>query len=48
MGWVWYLLASLIFACFANRVNNRTVGLAAGVVLTVLGVAMVILDYWVK
>ena len=40
--------ASLISARFANRVNNRTVGLVTGVVLTVLGVAMIILNYWVK
>ena len=40
--------ASLVSARFANRVNNRTVGLVTGVVLTVLGVAMIILNYWVK
>ena len=40
--------ASLISARFANRVNNRMVGLVTGVVLTVLGVAMIILNYWVK
>ena len=39
--------ASLVSARFANRVNNRTVGLVTGVVLTVLGVAMIILNYWV-
>ena len=39
--------ASLVSARFANRVNNRTVGLVTGVVLTVMGVAMIILNYWV-
>ena len=38
--------ASLLSARFANRVKNRTVGLVTGVVLTVLGVAMIILNYW--
>ena len=40
-------VTSLVSARFANRVNNRTVGLVTGVVLTVLGVAMIILNYWV-
>ena len=40
--------ASLVSARFANRVNNRTVGLVTGVVLTVMGIAMIILNYWVK
>lgn len=39
--------ASLASARFANRVNNRTVGLVTGVVLTVLGVAMIVLNYFV-
>jgi hypothetical protein len=39
-------LASLVSARFANRVNNRTVGLVTGAVLTVLGGAMLILNYW--
>ena len=39
--------ASLVSARFANRVKNRTVGLVTGVVLTVLGIAMIILNYWV-
>lgn len=39
--------ASLISARFANRVNNRTVGLVTGAVLTVLGAAMIILNYFV-
>ena len=40
--------ASLVSARFANRVKNRTVGLVTGVVLTVMGVAMIILHYWMK
>jgi len=39
-------LASVVSARFANRVNNRTVGLVTGAVLTVLGAAMIILNYW--
>ena len=39
--------ASLVSARFANRVKNRTVGLVTGVVLTVLGVGLIILNYWV-
>lgn len=38
--------ASLISARFANRVDNRTVGLVTGAVLTVLGFFMLILNYW--
>ncbi len=38
-------LASLISAKFANYVSNRTIGLATGVVLTVLGATMLILNY---
>lgn len=38
--------ASLISAGFANRVSNRTVGLVTGVVLTVLGAALIGLHYW--
>lgn len=38
--------ASLVSAQFANRVKNRTVGLVTGVVLTLLGVAMLMLNYW--
>ena len=38
--------ASLISAQFANRVRNRTVGLVTGVVLTILGAAMLCLNYW--
>ena len=37
--------ASLISAHFANRVKNRTIGLVTGVVLTVLGAAMITLNY---
>lgn len=39
-------VASLVSARFANRVKNRTVGLVTGAVLTVLGAAMLILNYW--
>ena len=39
--------ASLISARFANRVKNRTVGLVTGVVLTILGASMIILNYFV-
>ena len=38
--------ASLISAQFANRVKNRTIGLVTGTVLTMLGAAMLILNYW--
>ena len=38
--------ASLISAQFANRVKNRTIGLVTGAVLTVLGAAMLILNFW--
>ena len=38
--------ASLISARFANRVKNRTVGIVTGAVLTLLGAAMLILNYW--
>ena len=38
--------ASLVSARFANRVNNRTVGLVTGAVLTVLGGAMLLLYFW--
>ena len=39
--------ASLVSARFANRVSNRTIGLVTGAVLTVLGAAMIVLNYWV-
>ena len=39
--------ASLISARFANRVSNRTIGLATGIVLTLLGAAMIVLNYFV-
>jgi hypothetical protein len=39
-------VSSLVSARFANRVNNKTVGLVTGAVLTVLGGAMLILNYW--
>ena len=39
-------VSSLVSARFANRVSNRTIGLATGVVLTILGASMIILNYW--
>lgn len=39
-------ISSLFSAQFANKVSNRTVGLVTGVVLTVLGAAMIILKYF--
>ncbi|MCR5165969.1 MAG: TSUP family transporter [Oscillospiraceae bacterium] len=39
-------ISSLVSARFANRVNNRTVGLVTGAVLTILGASMLILNYW--
>lgn len=38
--------ASLASARFANRVKSRTVGLLTGAVLTFLGAAMLILNFW--
>lgn len=38
-------LFSIVSARFANKVSNRTVGLVTGVVLTILGAAMIILNY---
>ncbi|MCD8107015.1 MAG: TSUP family transporter [Oscillospiraceae bacterium] len=38
--------ASLISAKFANKVNNKTVGRVTGVILTVLGAAMIYLNYF--
>ena len=38
--------ASLVSARFANRVKSRTVGLVTGLVLTVLGAAMLLLRFW--
>ena len=38
--------ASLVSARFANRVDDRTVGRVTGVVLTVLGAALILLHYW--
>ena len=37
---------SLVSARFANKVDNRTVGLVTGGVLTILGGIMIILHYW--
>ena len=39
-------VTSLVSAQFANKVTNRIVGLVTGAVLTVLGAAMIILNYW--
>ena len=39
-------VSSLVSAQFANRVKSRTVGLVTGAVLTVLGAAMLILNFW--
>ena len=39
-------VSSLGSAKFANRVKNRTVGLVTGAVLTVLGISMLILNFW--
>ncbi|MCD7807376.1 MAG: sulfite exporter TauE/SafE family protein [Lachnospiraceae bacterium] len=38
--------ASLISAQFANRVNSKTVGRVTGVILTILGAAMIYLNYF--
>lgn len=38
-------ITSIASAQFANKVSNRTVGLVTGVVLTLLGAAMIILNY---
>jgi len=38
-------LSSLFSARFANRVKNRTMGLVTGAVLTILGAAMICLNY---
>ena len=38
--------SSLVSAQFANRVRSRTVGLVTGAVLTILGGAMLILNFW--
>ena len=38
--------ASLLSARFANRVDNRTVGLVTGVILTAMGALLIVLHYW--
>ena len=38
--------ASLWSARFANRVDNRAVGLSTGAILTVMGALLIILNYW--
>ena len=37
---------SLASARFANRVDNKTIGLVTGVILTMLGATMIVLRYW--
>lgn len=37
---------SLFSARFANRVNNRTIGLVTGVLLTVMGAGLIVLHYF--
>ena len=39
--------SSLISAKFANRVKPRTIGIVTGIVLTILGAAMIILNYFI-
>lgn len=39
-------LSSMVSAQFANKVDNRIVGLVTGAILTVLGAFMLILNYW--
>lgn len=39
-------IASLVSAQFANKVSSRTVGIITGVVLTILGAMMILLNYW--
>ena len=39
-------VATAASARFANRVDSRTVGLVTGVVLTLLGAALILLHYW--
>lgn len=39
-------ISALASAKFANRVKNRTVGLVTGAILTILGISMIILNYW--
>ena len=38
--------ASLFSARFANRVDNRTVGLVTGAILTAMGALLIVLHYW--
>ncbi|MCH5257931.1 MAG: sulfite exporter TauE/SafE family protein [Lachnospiraceae bacterium] len=38
-------IASSVSAQFANRVNNRTVGLVTGFVLTIMGAVLIVLHY---
>ncbi len=41
-------LASIISAQFANKVNNKVVGYACGILLTLLGATMLLLHYQIK
>lgn len=37
---------SLISAQFANKVNNKLVGIVTGIILTLLGAFLIVLNYW--
>lgn len=39
-------ISALASAKFANKVKNRTIGLVTGCTLTILGIAMIIINYW--
>ncbi len=39
-------VTSMISAQFANKVDNRVVGLVTGAVLTILGAVLIVLHYW--
>ncbi|MGN1002164.1 MAG: TSUP family transporter [Oscillospiraceae bacterium] len=39
-------LGSIVSAQFANKVDNRLVGLVTGALLTVLGVVLLVFNYW--
>ncbi|MBQ7308087.1 MAG: TSUP family transporter [Clostridia bacterium] len=41
-------ISSLVSAKFANKVDNKTVGVVTGAVLTILGALMLLLNYWDK
>lgn len=46
IGIVVATIASIVSAQFANKVNNRTVGLVTGAILLVLGIFLIVLNYW--